>query len=403
MKHLFNSDFITFLQTLVSNHFFIIILCVLLMAFAIQMFYYLRYYTGICRRNRAVRNGKIAFAEPLPPASVVVCARNEDENLQRFLPLVLEQDYPDFEVIAVNDGSVDGTADVLRQLQTKYSHLYVTTIEDAPDRMQRVKSPKKLAMTVGIKAAHHETLAFIDADCRPSSNQWLRLLMRNFTPETEFVLGYGGYYAEHGFVSRLISFDTLFIGMQSLGMAYAGHPYMGVGRNMAYRRSTFFRLKGFAGHLHIPSGDDDLIVNEAGTATNTRIESCKGAQTLSVPKCTFAEWYNQKRRHLTASALYTSQSKFMLACEPLSRGLFYLALLAAIITFNPAVIVATAAIVLLRYAVQLIVVNIAAQQLGERKFFLSLPFFDILLPMVSLHLMTLGQWFTRKRDYEHHW
>ena len=366
----------------------------LLLFFVVQMVYYLYFFTSVALRNRNLRNGKIVFQTEKPPVSVIICAKNEQENLQNFLPSVLEQNYPNFEVIVVNDGSTDDTEEVLNLLSQKYSNLYYTTM---PNRV-KVLSPKKLAVTVGIKAAKNELLIFTDADCSPISKDWLSLMVRNFSPKTDFVLGFGDYFLEKTVTNHLISFDTLFIAMQYFGFAYRGFPYMGIGRNMAYRKSTFLKKRGFAGHLHVASGDDDLFVNSTANRENTHIECVKESKTLSVSRSSFSRWVSQKRRHLSASPFYSAKSKRMLGWEVLSRGMFYTLFTLLLCTKNLFFIVFALSLFLIKFVAQIIVINLTAKQLGCRKFIFTIIFWDIALPLISLYLSTIDKLFYRKKS-----
>ena len=316
-----------------------ILFAILILTLVVQLGFYFIPYTAILRRIRNIKRGNVAHTVEQPPVSVIICARNEGENLHRFLPLVLEQNYADYEVIIVNDGSSDDTENIIKDLQKVYHNLYVTNIPQET----RIISHKKLAITLGVKAAKNEILLFTDADCRPLTPDWITTMVRNFDDQTEFVLGHGNYYREKGFISKMVAYDTLTIAMQYMGFALLGYPYMGVGRNMAYRRSTFFRLKGFAGFLHIPSGDDDLLVNAFGKKHNTRIEPSLEAETLSLPKTSFKDWYYQKLRHLSTVDIYKSNSKMWIGLEPLARGFFYLiVLLLVVLGYNNFIILAIA-------------------------------------------------------------
>ena len=374
-----------------------ILLSILILSFLIQLGFYFIPYTAILRRTRKLRSGNIAHSIEQPPVSVIICARNEGENLRRFLPLVLEQNYRDYEVIIVNDGSCDDTENIIKKLQKVYNNLYITNIPQET----RIISHKKLAITVGVKAAKNEILLFTDADCRPLTPDWISTMVRNFDENTEFVLGHGGYYRENGFVSKMVSYDTLTIAMQYMGFALLGHPYMGVGRNMAYRRSTFFRLKGFAGFLHVASGDDDLLINAFGKKHNTRIEPSCEAETLSLPKTTFRDWYYQKLRHLSTVDVYKSGSKLWVGLEPFSRGLFYLTtLLLIILGYNNPILLAIAiGAFLFRFLIQLIIINSTAKVYKDKGFGLSIILFDILLPLITLYILTIGRIFRRKAKF----
>ena len=373
---------------------YVVFAAVLLLLLFVQMFYYLYFFMGVVLRNKKLKHGEIAFQTGNPPVSVIICAQNEEDNLKEFLPSVLEQNYPNFEVIVVNDGSYDDTENILRLLSQKYSNLYYTSI---PQNVM-VLSHKKLAITIGVKAAKNELLVFTDADCRPMSSDWLALMVRNFSPKTEFVLGFGDYFKKKTLINHLISFDTLFIAMQYFGFAYRGFPYMGIGRNMAYRKSTFFKMRGFAGYLHVASGDDDLFVNSAANKENTQIECAKESKTLSVPKSSFFRWMSQKRRHLSVSSFYSSKSKTMLGGEVLSRGMFYAFFMLLLLTQNLIFIIFALSLFFIRFVTQLIVINRTAKQLGTRKFFLIIILWDILLPLISLYLLTVGKLFHRKKS-----
>lgn len=366
----------------------LVLLAALIFVFLIQLYYYLYYFRGIIHRDKSERKDNIDFLDIQPPLSVVICTRDEEENLRQFLPMILAQDYSNYEVIVVNDGSTDGTEDYLNLMVKQHSERLRTTF--VPIEANNI-STKKLGISLGIKAAKNDCIIFTDGDCVPEGKDWLQAMARNFLPDTEFVLGYGGYLHRKGFLNRMIKFDTLFIAIQYLGMAFANKPYMGVGRNLAYRRSTFFRMNGFAGTLNLKSGDDDLMVNRAASKTNTRIEVSPHSVTWSVPKSTFKKWFIQKERHLSVSNHYNVKSKIRLVAEPISRGLFYLLILLLAISGNYFSVGIAALIFLIRYTIQLLTINQTATILGERKFYLSILLFDIFLPLISLYILLFGK------------
>jgi biofilm PGA synthesis N-glycosyltransferase PgaC len=312
------------------------------------------------------------------PVSVIICARNEEENLRANLPLVLGQDYPDFEVIVVDDASTDGTADLLRDFRQQYPQLRTSSIKPNV----HISKGKKLALTVGIKAARHEWILLTDADCRPAGPQWLSLMQRNFSRDTGIVLGYGGYSRRRGLLNLVIRYDAFFVALQYFGFALAGLPYMGVGRNLAYRREIFFRHKGFASHYELASGDDDLFINEVARREPTRIEIRPGAHTYSDPKRSWRDWYYQKRRHLTTGPRYRPATKFLLGTEIISRLLFYasFAYLLAFQVMLPTIIV----IFLVRLLSTMLVIKWSMSRLNESYLLLISPLMDLVLPLVQI-------------------
>ena len=299
---------------------------ILLISFQICFFIQL-YYTIVIHRKLGTYKIDRSEVKIESPVSVIICARNELKNLEKNLGSFLDQIHPDFEVVVVNDCSNDGTDWYLRDLSLKYKHLKVVTLSDHP----RFKHGKKFAVTLGIKASKNENMIFSDADCLPASNQWLSRMQGHFTNNTEIVLGYSPYERTGGLLNRIIRFETFLTALNYISFALAGMPYMGVGRNLAYKKSLFFKGKGFASHMHILSGDDDLFVNQNATGSNTSVEIHPDAQVWSEPKHTFGAFFSQKLRHQGAGKAYQKSHKMILGLQGGSGVLFYLLLFALII------------------------------------------------------------------------
>lgn len=336
----------------------------------IQLFYYLFFYLRIASKKQYV-------SDKLPPVSVIISARNEYENLKNFLPSVLEQDYSTYEVIVVNDASDDESYFYLESLNKKYNHLKHINIK----RDDKFIRGKKLALTLGIKAAQYEYLLFTDADCKIMSNDWIRRMISSYNDETEIVLGYGGYIKKKGFLNKIIRFDTLFIAMQYFGFAKAGYAYMGVGRNLSYKKSLFLKNKGFASHINLISGDDDLFVNENATKKNIAVNT--SAHTRSVPQNTFFSWVKQKKRHQTTFSRYKAKHKFLLSMEPLSRALFY-ALIPVILIIDFNILPFVAAIFGLRLLIIYLTFYFATKTLKEQDLLLFSPLLDFIFIFIDL-------------------
>lgn len=309
-------------------------------------------------------------------ASVVICARNESENLKKHLPRVLEQQYPEFEVVVVNDASTDETEELLAEFSVRYKNLRYTTIPCD----NKFSHGKKLALTIGIKSARYDTLVLTDADCYPVSDLWLRNMVSNLTGEKKIVLGYGGYEKRKGLLNMLIRYETVFTAIQYLSFAIRGKPYMGVGRNLAYSRTLFFNSRGFAGHYHLASGDDDLFVNENATGRNTAVEIHPESHTLSLPENSFREWIKQKQRHLTAGNYYRMGSRIHLSGEIISRLLLYVFLVLSCF-FSPWKWYVLTAFVLLTI-VKISVFKTGMRRLKEKDLLLPSLLFDPLMPVM---------------------
>lgn len=366
--------------------------------FLAQLYFYARYMCAPARRLR--RKPKAKSQEPTAPGvSVILAAHNERENLSNYLQALLTQDYPTYEVIVVDDGSEDDTRMVIESYMVRDPRLHLTFVP----REARVRSTKKLALTLAAKAAKYDYLLLTDADCVPESNHWISSMMEGFQQpkgkkqQPEIVLGFGAYFKEKGFVNRLVRFDTLFNGLHYLGAAICRHPYMGVGRNLAYKKSLFFESGGFTHLMGTRAGDDDLFVNHVANRKNTAVVVTPESYTWSLTKTTIKEWLQQKRRHLSVSPNYRLSTKIRLALEPLTRGLFYALVIAMMVYYRPTELslsalsipfIAAVGLFLLRWIMQTLVLNISARRMKVHRFnMLSILWFDITLPLVNLWML----------------
>lgn len=331
--------------------------------------------------------GKLAFFKhnklesDVQAVSVIICAKNEAQNLQKNLPFIFEQDYPEFQVVVVNDCSFDETEDILEEFEKKYPNLHVVTLkeDDIKDHY------KKLALTIGIKGAKHDRLIFTDADCRPRSNQWLKKMASNFHQPTQIVIGYGAFKKTKGFLNKLIRFDGFYNASQYLSFALIGKPYMGVGRNMAYRKQFFFEKKGFSSHYHIQSGEDDLFINANANNSNLAIEFSQESITETDAKKSFKEWRIQKMRHLSTSKYYKSSDKFRIGLLAMSQYTFFLfSLLSILICFLtnelfPYQTYLVLSLFLVRYFTLFIVLYFSMKRLNEKDLLFLTPILEIVL------------------------
>lgn len=325
--------------------------------------------------------------EPIQPSpvSIVICARNEYENLKQNLPLILEQDFPEFEVVIVNDCSDDESHYLLKDFAEKYSNLKIVNLY----KNVNFFSGKKFPLSIGIKSAKHDILLLTDADCKPLSNKWLASMQGHFNQKTEIVLGYGPFESMPGFLNQLIRFDTIHVAMQYLSFALAGMPYMGVGRNLAYRKSLFFKQNGFIDHYTTNSGDDDLFINQAATKQNLHIEINEESFMLSKPKITFNSWILQKKRHLTTGTLYKSKHKYILGTYSLTQILFWILFFVALFfnLNNQSLLITIGSAFLLREISWIILLKLSMNKLKEKNLLLISPILEIimifLIPLIA--------------------
>ena len=340
-------------------------------AFLIQLTYFLVFFIRMIFKQKPV------VIEKLKPVSIIIAARNEEQNLIEFLPKIFEQDYPEFEIIVVNDRSWDKSIDVLQAFALKHNNLHVVEV---PDR-EKDGFAKKFAITLGIKAANHELLVFIDADCYPNSKNWLKEMASRHAGSKNLILGASPYTREKGIINKVIRFDAAQIAVQYLSLAKGGIPYMGVGRNLSYTQELYDSVRGFKSHYYIPSGDDDLFVNEAGTKRNTTVVFSEEAITFSIPQKTFTDWWQQKKRHLTTGKHYKTFHKVLLTLYPASLATMYISLPFLLVMHNWWYI--ALGIVGFRILLQMIIFSRPFTVMGSRDLILLAPFLEIALLIIS--------------------
>lgn len=350
-----------------------------------QIVYYLALYNCINRNCRKMSPALPVQSEGLPPLSVIICSHNQADDLQANLTFILEQDYPQFEVIVINEDNTAESNDYLKLQEGRYPHLYHSFVPEST----RGISNRKLAATLGVKASKYDWLVFTRPECRPQSDQWLKMLARNFTPQTQVVLGYSNYASVRKAYLRHAILDRLFLSMRYLGFALAGHPYMGIGCNMAYRKELFYSHKGFSTHLNLQQGDDDLFINQVATRRNTKVETSRDSVVRIRPMEHYKEWWEEKVSHATTARYYRGMQRYLIGWETTTRLAFYSAWTVTCIfcSVQQHWLAAGLSVVafLLRFLLQAVIVNKTARNLAEqRRFYLYLPVFDLLQPLQSL-------------------
>ncbi len=331
--------------------------------------------------------GKFSFAKPQTsaqkriPISIIVCAKNEEENVKNFVPILANQNYPDFEIVLIDDASSDETLEIFEGFEKKYANIKLVKVAN----IEAFWGNKKFALTLGIKAAKNEYLLFTDADCYPTSTEWIKQMSAQFTQKKTIVLGYGAYEkVKNSFLNKLIRYETLLTATQYFGWAKLGKPYMGVGRNLAYKREEFFKTNGFIEHMKLRSGDDDLFINEAASAKNTTICYTPESFTYSKAKTSFKEWFTQKRRHVSTAKHYKSFDRSQLALFFTSQFLF-LVLPIVLLTFQYQWIIVVS-LIGFRYLFVWISMGFAAGKLKEKDVMYWFPLIELVLIVTQINV-----------------
>lgn len=353
---------------LFTLYFFIVVV-------AIQLAYYLIIF------------GKFAFAKVQKSnpkrisISVIVCAKNEAENVIRFIPLLAEQNYPDYEIILIDDASSDNTLEIFEEFEKQYGNIRLVKVKNN----EAFWGNKKYALTLGIKSAKKDYLLFMDADCYPATKDWISTISAQFTMQKTIVLGYGGYEKiANSFLNKMIRFETLLTAVQYFSWAKIGRPYMGIGRNLAYKKDEFFNVNGFISHIQIRSGDDDLFINQVAKSKNTTICYAPESFTYSEPKKTYKDWFTQKRRHVSTASLYKSFDKIQLALFYVSQLLFII-LSVILLAFQYQWIVVLS-LIGFRYLFTWVILGFSAGKLKEKDVMYWFPIIEIVLIFTQLNI-----------------
>ncbi len=309
--------------------------------------------------------------------SVLICAKNEAENLQKFLPLWLGQSHPNYEVLVINDRSTDQTSVILSQLSEKYTHLRVLDLKTKPENYDG----KKYAIEQGMRQAKHDLILLTDADCYPKSPTNLQERAGQFDEKTNFVLGYSPYKFMPTWLNFMIQYETLYTALQYFSMAFLGNPYMAVGRNLGYRQQLFWAKNGFDKTKHLTGGDDDLLVNQYAHQSTTRVVIHPDSQVVSMPEMSWRAWFHQKKRHLSAGKSYHLKDQIWSFVLFLSQFMCWICLVCGIFFWENQELIRNLGGFLMRQGIILLILSRLAQRLGSRlplKFVFVLEFLYIL-------------------------
>ena len=360
----------------------ILLLIIFLVVISIQLVYLTR--LGLVFRN---------YEPPAPretgPVSVLVCAQNQSQNLQKLLPALLAQEHPAFEVIIINDRSTDDTRELLDRESLANDKLRTVNIDRRPDHVDG----KKYAITLGVKAAQFDNIVLTDADCLPNSGQWLTSIASGFSETTSIVLGYSGYERHKGLLNYFIRFETLWTALQYLGLALSGFPYMGVGRNLAYSKKLFLAVKGFNGYQDVTGGDDDLFVNRNANAGNATVVIGHEAGTVSLPKSSWSAFFQQKLRHLTVGKHYSFRSRVVVglfSTSHISSWVLFIILLA--LGTEPVIVISS---FIARTLVLHLTLMMACKKIGEKFELWGLQILDCIF-VLYYSLVGISALFTKK-------
>lgn len=376
-----------------SNDLINILLYITLALFIIQIIYLFFVYN-----IHFINRKKVYDKNHTPPLSVIVVATNSTENIERNLKAILEQDYTDFEVIVVFEQANKSIEDELVRIKHDYNNLYITFIPETA----RYISHKKLGITIGIKASKNDIVVFTETDAYPVSNQWLRKIAGNFTPGTDFVLGYCNYEKKSGWFNRVIIFDRLQESLRYLGLAINKIPYKASGYNLAYRKEIFYKNNGFNKYLNLQRGEDDLFVNEYAKANNTKVEiSAESVVRIDNPS-TRMDWEQEKLSAYNTQKYYKGIGKnisnFYFISKTFFNTLIFITLLISFFSLKWDYFAIAASLMVLQFIIQTLILVNTCSKLNERSYILSLPILNIYQILVNIKFI-INKQLTNKKDF----
>lgn len=313
------------------------------------------------------------------PVSLIICAKNEEGHLKEFIPYWLNQDHPNYQIILINDASIDDSLAVMESFAEMDSRIRIVDVKN----IEAFWGSKKYALTLGIKKASFQHLIFTDADCKPASTKWLREVSNHFSSKKQIVLGFGSYKRISGWLNKIIRFETSVTAIQYFSYAIAGIPYMGVGRNLGYTQKLFYDNRGFMNHMDIPSGDDDLFINQAADKENTAICISKSSFTISNPKTSWKEWFHQKKRHISTAKHYRFKHKFLLGLYYVTTALFWIMTICLLLLIDWKIPIL---LISIRLTFYWIIIGKALLKLDQKDLIFLIPILDIFLVFLQLSI-----------------
>jgi len=340
---------------------------------------------------------RFTFAKPQAgtpkkiPVSVIIWAKNECENLKALLPILLSQNYPHFELVVIDDDSSDDSLDLLEAYEKQYAFIKLVKVKNN----EAFWGNKKYALTLGIKAAKYEYLLFTDASCRPENENWIDDMTAHFTVKKTIVLGYSSYNKIKGsFLNKLIRFDNVLAAIQYFSWAKINKPYKGIGKNLAYKKSEFFNVRGFMDHMKIRTGDDDLFINQASTAENTTINTT--SFTYSDSRTSYSSWLQLKKDQITSAKYYKGFDQFQLATHFISQ-FFFICLAIVLLAFQYNWILVTI-LLSFRYIFNWIVIGYGASKLKEKDIIFGYPLFEFIVLFTHIRI-AIASLFSKKTNW----
>ena len=342
--------------------------------FSVQIIYLFFFLLFSFSKEKQINNSK----EKLP-VSVILYTKNNEQIIEESFSKLINQTYPNFEVVIIDNASSDETPTILEELAVKFSNLKIVTVENN----EAFWSNKKYALTLGVKAATHEHIIFTEVDSTPVSNNWLNSMAQKFSEEKEIIIGYTKYENKRfSFFGLLVRFEHLLHHILAFTNNKFGSAFNASEKNFGYTKSSFFKAKGYINHLKIQASHSDLFLKDATTKSNTTYTVKPTSFMVKSLPDSFSEWFNNLQLKSFNKKYYKAKHQLIINLFSFSRVLFYpLAIILAILNWK-LIIPFIASYYVLFY----LVVGKSAQKLKERQLIYFLPIIDIFIVCIQFSI-----------------
>lgn len=350
-----------------------VIFCVFITCSIIQVTYLVTFFSFLSQSKNG-RKTKINT-----PVSVIIFGKDQGENLLKLLPSILEQEHSVFEIVLINNSSSDETNDIIQSFSEKHTAIKVVEVENN----EAFWASKKYALTLGIKASSYDHLLFTNASCNPVSKNWISEMSKNFTSKKEIILGYKKYQKENSLMNIFVRFENLISAIKCFGFAKKGFPYMAFEGNLAYKKATFFKVKGFINHMKINAGLENLFIKDAANKENTTFCLSENSFTeTSAPKL-FSKWFSDKKEAAFIKKKYKYKHRLLLDVFAFTKIIFYVLAITLFFTYPYKIILS---IVLFYFILNYILIGFSAKKLKEPQIIFFLPFLEIGLMLFQISI-----------------
>lgn len=356
------------------------LICLILLGFIIfsLLLYYLVFYGRFVFRKEK----KHVLSEDFPPISIIIVAHDEAHHLIKSLPELLTQDYPNYEVVLVNDNSTDETPQLAIEMRNKYHNLHYVNMTSSVSTIEG----KKFPMAIGIQAAQNDVVLLTGPSCQPSSPYWLRQVAGRFVRRTRVVLGHASYEKRPGFFNKLLHYDALETSIIAFSYTICGMPVMADGRNLAYNKDIFFKNKEkYFRHSQLPFGEDCIFINEAVKHDVCNVVASPEAVMEQYP-IEFSKWFQLKQFALISRSFYKTVPRMLLKWYNWLGFWFHIAAIGTLAVIavlkNWILLGIVGAAVLLKIGMQYLVFIKGANKLGEKEVLPGMLLYDILVTVL---------------------